>query len=283
MKWNESGISMAKRTAQYEDFTALVDVPVLPDAEKFVKNYLLTAMIGKIIAIWAFVLDMFSTSLNLSFKGIAETAAIVCLTVYIWYRVISSRKFRDILLQKCDVNKALAAYTNLISYAKGKWEIHFYNLGNILYYSGRSEDVKKIQFLLKKHCPTRLGDMYYEMLGAKLALHFMDRGELQNHCSNMAVLSKYVKLNRTMRLIYHEIMQYPLLVQMWDNGQYMELYNSLLQIKFLRKTISAQVKQNYYLYKVSAALRNPEKMDRHRTFVLQHGKDLWYCKKLETM
>lgn len=203
--------------------------------------------------------------------------------IYIWYRTKSSKRFRDILLEECDPDRALAMYTNLISYAKRQrnWELHFYNLANILYYAGRSDDVKKVQALLKKYCTTSLGNMYYEMIGAKLALYAMNREALQKHCSNMAELIKNVRLKGMMKFVYYEIMQYPALVQMWDNGEYVKLYNELMQAKFLKKTLSSKVKQNYYLYKVSFALNDKEKMDKHRAFVIQNGKGLWYCKELK--
>ena len=274
---------MQGRTQQYRDLAALIDIPKFPQEEKSVKKYWLTVNILKIVTICALVFEIISTILDLDIKSLVGIAAVVLLIIYLWYRCKSMKKFRDILFESCDPVRALAWYGNLIFYTRRKsnWELHFYNVAILLYYSGRIEDAKKVQLLQQKYCPGNLGRMYYEMIEAKLALYMMDREKIENHCSNMYQLSKSVRLKGMMRYLYMERMQYPMLIQMRDRGEYTELYNYILHAVSVRKSLLTEVERNYYLYKVASILGDSEKMHEHRAFVIQRGGALWHRQEME--
>ena len=90
--------------------------------------------------------------------------------------------------------------------------------------------------------------MYYEIIESTLSLHNMNREGLKCHCANMEQLSRTVRLKGTMQYIYYEKVHSPALVQMWDDGNFKELYKAIADSKFLKNTISSEVKRNYYLY-----------------------------------
>ena len=83
-----------------------------------------------------------------------------------------------------------------------------------------------------------------------------------------------------MKDIYTERLMYPELLQIWDNGEYTELYEIIKHTVNPRKTLLSEVKKNYYLYKVASVLGENEKADKHRLFVVENGGGLWYRKEL---
>lgn len=279
--WREK--KQSTLTSQYEAFISQIDVTGYPEEDRFVKNYWRNVRILKEAAICLLVLIVLSVVFDFKCKAVIQAAAVIGVLIYIWYRRRSSRQIRDVLLEECDPGRTLARYVSLLSHAKEQsaWEMHFYNLASTLYYAGRIDDVKKTLSLMKKYYPTPLGSMYYELIEATPSLHNMDREGLKSHCTNMEQLSRTVHLKGTMQYVYYEKVHYPALVQMWDDGNFKELYKVIANAKFLKNTILSEVKRNYYLYMVARALGDEEKMEKHRAYVIRQGKGLWYCAKLE--
>lgn len=274
---------MSGRTQQYTDFSKLVNIPKSVQEEKKVKNYWLTVNILKLITIGALGFQIISTILDLKIKKYVFITAVVFVVIYIWYRSWFAKQFRNILLKDCDPVRGLALYGNLVSYTKrqSNWELHFYNLASLLYYAGRFDDVIRVQSLLQKYCPGNLGQLYYEMIETELALYKMNIEEVEKHCANMQRLSKSVHLKGIIQLLYFQKMQYPVLMQMRNRGEYTELYDKIKQAVSAQRSLLIEVKQNYYLYKIASVLGDEEKMEEHGKFIIQRGGTLWYRQEIE--
>ena len=268
---------------QYKKFISVIDVIQYPKEELLIENYWRNIQILKLVAVCFIVINTISFLLHFEFASTIQRLTFIYVLIYVGYRKKASKKILDILLEKCDPERALAAYANLISYAKSQsnWEQHFYNLGSILYYAGRIDDVKKTLSLMKEYCPNDRGKMYYEMIASTLVLDDMNQESLKHHCENMKQLSNTVRLKGKMKYIYYEKMQYPALIQMWNNGNFQELYDAILNAKNFDNTTLSKVKKNYYLYQVAKALGNDDKMIEHRDYVVKNGNGLWYCKELK--
>lgn len=75
--------------------------------------------------------------------------------------------------------------------------------------------------------------------------------------------------------------QYPALLQMYQNGAYMELYNNIYHSVPIRGSLMAEVRKNYQLYPIALLMGDMEKADEHKKFVMQNGGTLWYRAELE--
>lgn len=264
-------------TEQYKDIISMIDIEVREEDKKFIDNYYRGQMICKLIAIAACI---FALGMQLYGTGqalLATFAAYIIAGIYVLYWGRKRKQIRHIMIHACNPQKMLSVYTALVSYSRRStgWETHLYNIGSALFYAGRFDDVKKVLELFPKYCDTNKGKVFSGILWMRLAYEERDMEQLNAHDTELRRLMEATKLSDTMRVLCQDVLQYPVVLDLENKGEYQTIYEMYQNI-YGGQGMLSQVKQNYMLYRMAEKLGMEEEARKYKDFIIEHGGSLFY-------
>lgn len=276
---------MKQNSKQYEELISLVEFPEIPQEKAKARTCWILMNILRFLILSGLVL-IFFIQFQFDNKLPLVIAILLLLVIFIYARFLFNRTIFSILNKDCDPIRFLAYYGTLLSYynnnmkKEGTWELVFYNIAMGFYYADRMEEAETVLGLLKKYCPSSAGCFYNEIIEAYLASVKGDMQEARDHYLQAGQIGKYLRPTIMPKCFYERLSFYPEWIQMYQDGLYKELYNSVENTSVWDYVLISKVMQNYYLYRIAMLLGDKEQADAHKNFVLENGGRLWYRTEL---
>ncbi|MGI6216808.1 MAG: hypothetical protein ACOYIK_04250 [Coriobacteriales bacterium] len=272
----QNGGSTSRKTI-FEELCAMIDIPDRPYAVRKAKAYRVKFLLLR----WGPFALLFLFYFLLIFSIIDITIFSILLLVIVFLTPILNvqlaKNSNKILNDHCDTIGAITNFAWMIKYfwRKEKYCLTcLFNVGIAEIYSGRIDDAERVRWICDQRFQSPFGAYTAASIGIEVDISRKDWASFHRDYDIFVQASSDIKQRNAYRI--NQVLQYPMLVRLYNDGNYGALYEGISKFSVFRKVNSLEVRRNYYQYRVALLMGNTELAQFHGSRVALYGGTTCY-------